>query len=845
MRISFLNHSTGSGEKAITYILAKKDHKGVIRARVEVLRGNPAEVARLIDSLSTVHRYTSGLTGWHLDDRPTPEEIDAYLDEFERVAFAGLNPAQFTYTAVLHEEPDGSVHIHTIAPRVELQSGKSMNIAPPGWEQSFDPLRDKWNYSKGWARPDDPERARLAIPPKTTGKSLAWKEGRDSRQQIADWLAAQIQAGLVNNRDDVLEQLASLGEITRAGMDYISVKPKGADKAIRLKGSLFGDDFNATAFREAAKASGIRPGGRAEPDLTAAGAASVRLERVVRRRTEYNQGRYGAAAPTQRRAKHQALQSPPERSELTQIDATEIGVEDLKDQRAAVVAIEQRQHAVHIDGGISPELVDDPQRAIESSAGVGGPADQLEAIKQSVLQQSGRQEALHIQPITGVDHGNQGESSRAGTPHDGIRAEITRIIEAAYSSARAASDTVGKCLARAGASLRATIDRVDGSSADLDRTAAQSSRTDRAVGRACQAVDRSIPGVKAMAGNELEKFKREISLVDLAQNEFGYEYIKKESSKVYFVLKKDDEKIVVTRDKEDGHDVYCNTGDQSDSGSIIDFVKHRVGDNNIKLVRVRQALRPWAPGAKNPAVKKPAASPVRPVPVERDRAAMVAAWKSMPSYQGSYLTDIRKLDLETIQAFGVRQDEHGNACFRHRKPGEGVTGYEYKNAPLPGEDKAFTGFSGGGEKALFTRRLEDLPVSQLVVVESAIDALSYAQMYHKPGTLYISVAGSMSHDQANQLQVLIVGNPQATLVLATDNDLTDKDGQPLAFDDRPGEKLAKVIEAMAPQGMTIERHTPQAKDWNADLQAKAMRAEEKHSMTLKSKTNASKNQPGW
>lgn len=39
MRISFLNHSTGSGEKAITYILAKKDHKGVIRARVEVLRG--------------------------------------------------------------------------------------------------------------------------------------------------------------------------------------------------------------------------------------------------------------------------------------------------------------------------------------------------------------------------------------------------------------------------------------------------------------------------------------------------------------------------------------------------------------------------------------------------------------------------------------------------------------------------------------------------------------------------------------------------------------------------------------------------------------------------------------
>ena len=519
MRLSFLNHSTGSGEQAITYILAKEDHKGVIRARVEVLRGNPAEVARLIDSLSTVHRYTSGLTAWHLDDRPTPEEIDAYLNEFERVAYAGLSPAQFTYTAVLHEEPNGSIHIHTIAPRVELQSGKSMNIAPPGWEQTFDPLRDRWNYLKGWARPEDPARAKLVTAPKTTGKSLAWKEGRDPRQQTTDWLAAQIQAGLVHNRDDVLEKLASLGEITRAGKDYISVKLKGADKAIRLKGSLYGNDFNATAFLEAAKASGIRPGSRAEPDLDASKAASDRLELAVRSRTEYNQGRYGSAAPTQKGAKHQTLQSPPE---LTQIGATEIGVEDLEeDQVADVVAIEQRLPAVRVDGGTRAELVNDPQRAIKSRASVGGPANQLEAVKQSVLQQSGRQENLHIQPLTGVDHGHQDESSTAGTPHDRIGAEITRLIEAAYSAARTASDAFGNCLGGAGASLRAAIDRVGRSSADLDRTAAQSIDIDRAVDQACQAINRSIPRVKALAEDELEKFKREISLLDFAQNEFG------------------------------------------------------------------------------------------------------------------------------------------------------------------------------------------------------------------------------------------------------------------------------------------------------------------------------------
>jgi hypothetical protein len=103
----------------------------------------------------------------------------------------------------------------------------------------------------------------------------------------------------------------------------------------------------------------------------------------------------------------------------------------------------------------------------------------------------------------------------------------------------------------------------------------------------------------------------------------------------------------------------------------------------------------------------------------------------------------------------------------------------------------------------------------------------------------------MSNEQANQLQARIAGHSTATLVIATDNDLTDKDGQPLALDDRPGEKLAKAIAAMAPQGMTTKRHTPQAKDWNADLQAMAKQAEEKQSRKLKRKTDASKNQPGW
>ncbi len=39
-----------------------------------------------------------------------------------------------------------------------------LNIAAPGWEKTFGPLRDAFNAEHGWARPDDPARARVQQP---------------------------------------------------------------------------------------------------------------------------------------------------------------------------------------------------------------------------------------------------------------------------------------------------------------------------------------------------------------------------------------------------------------------------------------------------------------------------------------------------------------------------------------------------------------------------------------------------------------------------------------------------------------------------------------------------------
>ena len=51
MHIKFLAHGTGSGGKAGAYLMGTHDHKGELRAGVEVLRGDPQLFASLAEPL--------------------------------------------------------------------------------------------------------------------------------------------------------------------------------------------------------------------------------------------------------------------------------------------------------------------------------------------------------------------------------------------------------------------------------------------------------------------------------------------------------------------------------------------------------------------------------------------------------------------------------------------------------------------------------------------------------------------------------------------------------------------------------------------------------------------------
>ena len=164
MHVKFIARGAGSAKAAADYLLGERDAAGQLREGVEVRRGDPDQVAAVADSLAFKHKYTSGVIAWAPEDRPTGAQIEAVLDKFERTAWAGLEPDRYAWSAVEHRERGGGVHVHIFAAGCDLETGRSLNIAPPGWQETFGPLRDAFNHEHGWSRPDDPARARAQQP---------------------------------------------------------------------------------------------------------------------------------------------------------------------------------------------------------------------------------------------------------------------------------------------------------------------------------------------------------------------------------------------------------------------------------------------------------------------------------------------------------------------------------------------------------------------------------------------------------------------------------------------------------------------------------------------------------
>lgn len=299
--------------------------------------------------------------------------------------------------------------------------------------------------------------------------------------------------------------------------------------------------------------------------------------------------------------------------------------------------------------------------------------------------------------------------------------------------------------------------------------------------------------------SELEKFKTGVILPEFAAAR-GYAVDRRASSRNSVVMRHPDgDKIIIARYEGTTHWVYFSVRDDRDNGTVVDFLQNRGGGS---LGQVRKTLRDWL-GSTRPASQLPLF--VKELqPVSRDRAGVIAAWElAAPCTALPYLTG-RGLGPEVLAlplfAGRLRVDRRNNALFPHYNM-KGLCGFEVKN-------KGFTGFAAGGEKGLWYSQAKTTD-NRLVLVESAIDALSFHVLFGDMFTRYMSTGGELNPQQPLLLRGAMEKlPPSASVVLGFD-------------DDEGGDKITKEVEAAAPAGRKLVRMRPEGgKDWNETLKSK-------------------------
>ena len=291
MLIKFIARGTGSAQAAADYLTRERDSQGEVRD----------DVAAVADTLAFEHKYTSGVIAWAPEDQPSDQAIDRVLDEFEQSAWAGLAPDRYAWAAVQHRTANGSVHVHVLAARCDLETGKSLNIAPPGWEQTYGPPVEACNLDKGWSRPDDPARARDQQPGhRAYLKAAELRAGiaheADPRDQIRDYLLRGVERGTVQDRAGVVAALQEAGfDVPRQGKHYVTAHDPESGTRWRLKGALYEHDFQRERVERPDPATDRRPGPEAGRDRRAQAAGVWReVGRHRERQAAYHRRRYGA-----------------------------------------------------------------------------------------------------------------------------------------------------------------------------------------------------------------------------------------------------------------------------------------------------------------------------------------------------------------------------------------------------------------------------------------------------------------------------------------------------------------------------------------------------------------------
>ena len=596
MLVKFFARGKGEGRGPVEYI-TRKNYPGTNKLRYpapEVIKGNPVITRRLIDSLSFKHKYNSGVLSFALEDAPTDQQVEAVIDSFERYAFAGLDPDAYNILWVKHTHTGNNrVELHFVTPRVELYTGKSLNIAPPGWHGYFKPWQTSWNIREGWARPDEPTRKRTVelgymalINADREAKGL--EPISDTRQLLTEYVLERVEAGLITGRDDTIELFKELGlEINRAGSDYITVLDPKTEEKCRLKGKLYEREFRPEPEITAEVRPRTRTSSRANSKQLRQARARIRSN--YQNRSTYHQERYGASTVNSNLDAGQVLAdtSVPGVEPLSGYLRGQLGndfilVESDKPETGDIgLSGREDRFSGNRDKTAATDFGKDTAGDSRSNdysdrqRNISNPAELLDT--NSWLEMPGK---------TLFETGVGIEDERTGKQTDDRFRKVSRAIQAGHDEFVPQIQHGHEAVREAELAANSTSDSLKQSSQGLERANREALRIQQQTDFN---LDRVRGALKKKRVKQLERFKTEINLVEYATS-IGYKYLRNESSPSSAVLRHEEGDLIVVVTDTGDRGVYFSLNDDRDRGTIIDFIEHRL---NLNLGEVRKELRPW------------------------------------------------------------------------------------------------------------------------------------------------------------------------------------------------------------------------------------------------------------
>ncbi|TVT36780.1 toprim domain-containing protein [Hymenobacter setariae] len=248
-----------------------------------------------------------------------------------------------------------------------------------------------------------------------------------------------------------------------------------------------------------------------------------------------------------------------------------------------------------------------------------------------------------------------------------------------------------------------------------------------------------------------------------------------------------DDKLVVFKGR-GGDWMYFNSQDDRDKGSVVDWMKNRVSTGRVVGIEQLPGRNMWQ------SVNDHFRAYLNLPESERPRLTLPPISETTPGekFHSIYTKDCRPLENTTfLESRGITKTTIENPQFAgrilnqlHTVQREGMPAKTFVNTAFPayhdgrvvGLELKGEGFKGQAAESQFARSLwlsklpEGKPPTHLVVSESAIDTLSYAQLHPGERVLYASTSGTLTQNKIFEMKRLLGEERIPAIKSAFDND---------------------------------------------------------------------------